>query len=163
MGEEIMSLIAEVAGDRDGTIDFAMFEQMLHQHEGFLKGLEVFRSLDTEEIRRLMENVEVIRHVRNDVVVRQGDVGTHFYIVEEGACAIYMSGVRKKTMRSGDHFGETVLVNNVAHIATVVVESDEAELIAIDKAAFRRILPRTPLLASASRLGTRSYNPRQAV
>jgi len=81
------------------------------------------------------------------VVIRQGDVGDFFYVVEEGSFDFYIksgndpSGLGGKVGSAGPggSFGELALMYNATRAASVVSTSPGV-LWALDRITFRRIL-----------------------
>ena len=82
-------------------------------------------------MEKLCFNVVVEHFKRGDTIIRQGDVGTSFYLMNEGECC-----VRKKSetttdggdkecgdivgmLRMGDCFGERSLMSNEVRAATI--------------------------------------------
>lgn len=58
------------------------------------------------------------------VLIRQGDTGDRFYVLESGALEILVDGVRVRVMdRPGDSVGEIALLRDVPRTATVITGS----------------------------------------
>lgn len=58
-----------------------------------------------------------------NLVIRAGDVGDRFYIVEDGELDIAADG-KHKTVHHADYFGEIALLRNVPRTATVTALAD---------------------------------------
>ena len=78
-------------------------------------------------------------------MIREGEVGNSFYIIEEGNCECLKSKqdgthelVRKLTV--GAHFGEIALLKNVMRTLSVKATSDSLKLLVLSNEAFERIL-----------------------
>ena len=52
-------------------------------------------------------------------MISQGDVGHRFYLIAEGELDAFEDGVHRRTMCSGDGFGEIALLRSVPRTATV--------------------------------------------
>lgn len=77
------------------------------------------------------------------VVVKQGDMGDHFYIVGAGefeATLEQKGGAVVASYKAGDSFGELALLYNSPRAATVACTKGEALLWAIDRKRFRSVL-----------------------
>ena len=94
-------------------------------HEQFLEKVPLFKSLTLPERSRIADELELKTFKEGDEIIRQGDVGDEFFILEEGGAAarIFLpnEGVKEvRTYGAGDYFGELALMNNKPRGATVV-------------------------------------------
>lgn len=97
----------------------------------------------------LLDGLKAHWYSKGEEIVRTGDIGDLFYIVEEGHVECWskifnsrrepMSRVIRK-LTSGDHFGELALINNEKRTLTVKCGSRKAKLLSLDRATFTRIL-----------------------
>jgi hypothetical protein len=69
-----------------------------------------------------------------EIVVRAGDVGDRFYIVDSGAVRIGLDG-EEKTSCDGEYFGEIALLRDVPRTATVTATA-ATRLYALERADF---------------------------
>lgn len=133
------------------TLQPAHFDDWTPEHykektESQLKRLEksigknfLFNRLDSDS-KKLVINCLEEKHVKaNDVIIKQGDEGDYFYIVEEGNVEFYVNDVRVSTSGPGSSFGELALMYNNPRAATVVATTD-CVLWALDRLTFRKIL-----------------------
>ena len=74
--------------------------------------------------RQLAAKLEQRRVAAGEVVVREGDVGDLFYVIESGALDATHDGRLLTHMEAGDHFGEIALLRDVPRTATVVATED---------------------------------------
>ncbi|HEU5216558.1 MAG TPA: MFS transporter [Gaiellaceae bacterium] len=81
-------------------------------------------------------------------VVRAGDVGDRFYIVDSGAVTIELDGSEKRT-GEGDYFGEIALLRDVPRTATVTAATD-ARLYGLERADFLAAVTGHTLAESAA-------------
>jgi CRP-like cAMP-binding protein len=77
---------------------------------------------------------------RDELVIRQGDLGETFYLIVSGEVAVRTSGSPEELarLRRGDFFGEMSLLTGEPRAATVVACQDST-LLCVDRAAFREI------------------------
>jgi CRP-like cAMP-binding protein len=104
----------------------------------------LFRNFKSEEHASIVEAFECIHSKAGEIIIRQGDSGEYFYIIEHGKLDVFMEscGIRIKVGRSltnGDYFGELALMYNTPRAATVV--SIEASVLwRIDRGTYRSIV-----------------------
>lgn len=121
-------------------------ENYKEKTEAQLKRLEksigknfLFNRLDPDS-KKLVINCLEEKHVEaNDIIIKQGDEGDYFYIVEDGNVEFYVNDVRVSTSGPGSSFGELALMYNNPRAATVVATTD-CILWTLDRLTFRKIL-----------------------
>jgi cAMP-dependent protein kinase regulator len=120
----------------------------------------LFKNLDPEQTRDVIDAMTEKKVPKEGVVViRQGDVGDFYYIVEEGSVDFFIRpagaaghglGDKVGTAGAGGSFGELALMYNAPRAASVVSTS-RGVLWALDRITFRRILMDvTPALPCAT-------------
>lgn len=77
-----------------------------------------------------------------DVVIKQGDQGDAWYIVETGTFDIIVNGAKLASRGPGDAFGELALLYNCPRAATVVATT-AARVWALDRVTFRYMIAST--------------------
>lgn len=112
----------------------------------------VFASMPPANIERLLGRFQRIPVKRGQQIIRQGDPGDYYYLIERGRCTVTreVSGARVELaeLREGDAFGEEALVADTERNATVAMSTD-GMLLRLDKADFMELL-REPLLQRLS-------------
>ena len=112
-------------------------------------------------IERLARSAERSTAVAGETVVRQGERGERFFVVEAGELDVSVDGTDVATLRAGDYFGEIALLRDVPRTATVRVRRDSA-LLALERHDFlSAVAGYAPSLSSAEavvglRLGGRA-------
>lgn len=108
----------------------------------------VFAQLPSARIEELLQRFERVPMARGQVVLREGEEGDWFYVIESGKCQVEraVGGVRMAVaeLRSGDAFGEEALVSEAKRNATVTMLTD-GELLRLSKHDFTQMLAE-PLL-----------------
>ncbi|KAG0608341.1 hypothetical protein M758_8G098100 [Ceratodon purpureus] len=105
----------------------------------------IFRGLDKDQIKTVIDAVEEEKHRPGDVIIKQGESGLNFYLIEAGSCNVYISKnqttdpVIVHSYSSGDSFGELALLYDAPRAATVKASTD-CILWAMDRGTFRAIL-----------------------
>ncbi|MCC7410179.1 MAG: cyclic nucleotide-binding domain-containing protein [Gammaproteobacteria bacterium] len=115
---------------------------------------ELFSRVPPSNIQRLLDTMESVEMKQGDVVVRQGDPGDYYYIVQRGRCEVTRrtsSGsneIRLAELRPGDSFGEEALVADSRRNASVRMLTD-GELVRLTKQDFIELIKK-PVLHSVS-------------
>jgi CRP-like cAMP-binding protein len=112
-----------------------------------------FRSLPRERVALLMLKFEPIVVKAGDVVIRQGDPGSHYYVVKEGRLAVSRKDSDGKVklvteLKRGSVFGEDALLMNEPRNASIVALSDGL-VMRLPRSEFEELLKK-PLLSYVS-------------
>lgn len=111
-----------------------------------------FASLPAANIESLFSSFRRQAVKAGEVVVRQGDPGDYYYLIERGRAQVWrdVAGARIELaeLQAGDAFGEEALIAETARNATVAMKT-EGKLLRLDGADFCRLL-REPLLQKLS-------------
>ncbi|KAI9261399.1 cyclic nucleotide-binding-like protein [Phascolomyces articulosus] len=113
-------------------------------YERFLSEVPILRSLEIYERHKIADALEPIQFDDQEVVMREGDVGQNFYLIEDGEAIFYKTaedGSQKEVNRSykGDYFGELALLHDNPRAATVVANG-RLKCVTLGKKAFTRLL-----------------------
>ena len=101
--------------------------------------MPLFRDLSPGELDLLLARLGVKLFAAGAVVIRQGDVGDHFYVVRSGEVEVERDGLALARLGPGEAFGEIALLLDVARTATVTALVPTT-LLALDAADFRDVL-----------------------
>lgn len=109
-----------------------------------VRNIFLFRSLDQEQVGEVLDAMFEKRVEVGDCVIKQGDDGDNFYVIESGCFDIYVSsdGMEPRKVGSYDNsgsFGELALMYNQPRAATIKATNPGA-LWAMERTTFRRIL-----------------------
>jgi len=109
-----------------------------------------FANLPPQNIQRVFERMERVEATANELIIRQGDPGGYYYVIEEGYCDVVRkpgSGGREVHLAElgpGDGFGEEALVSDTPRNASVTMRSSGV-LMRLDKESFIELI-RDPLI-----------------
>ena len=108
----------------------------------------LFGSLNPVEKKKIIDAVQDVKYKAGDVIIKEGDDGDNFYIVEAGAldCTKVLSAGADPTFLKeyapGESFGELALLYNAPRAATITCKSAECELWSLDRSTFNNIIKR---------------------
>lgn len=113
-------------------------------YEDFLSAVPILTTLDEMERSCIADVLEPVYHAAGDIVIKEGDAGEAFFIVEEGTAEGYAAAApdEKLPYKRGDYFGELALLTEKPRKATVVATS-RLKVAQMDAAAFKRLLGKT--------------------
>jgi MFS family permease len=97
---------------------------------GLLQPIPIFAPLPAPAVERLASELEPVEVSAGTEVIRQGDPGDRFYVIERGEVEIL-----GRTFGEGEGFGEIALLRDVPRTATVTAVSD-VSLIALERHVF---------------------------
>lgn len=89
-----------------------------------------FRNLPPANIEALLDRLEPIMVQAGDVIIRQGDQGDFFYMIDAGVAMVTRNpdddeeSIEIAELNQGDTFGEAALISNNPRNATVTMMSD---------------------------------------
>ena len=111
-----------------------------------------FASLPPANIQSLLGKFNRVPVKRGQAVIRQGDPGDYYYLIESGRCKVSRlvagSSIQLAELKEGNAFGEEALVADTVRNATVVMKTDGV-LLRLSKEDFNELL-RAPLLQKVS-------------
>lgn len=111
-----------------------------------------FAALPPANIQALLARFNRMPARRGETIVRQGDPGDYYYLIESGRCKVSRlvagSPVQLAEIKEGDAFGEDALVADTVRNATVTMSTD-GSLLRLSKQDFDELL-RAPLLQKVS-------------
>eukprot|EP00929_Paragymnodinium_shiwhaense_P118407 TRINITY_DN90328_c0_g1_i1.p1 TRINITY_DN90328_c0_g1~~TRINITY_DN90328_c0_g1_i1.p1 ORF type:complete len:843 (+),score=225.14 TRINITY_DN90328_c0_g1_i1:93-2531(+) len=109
-------------GDKPIDTDFEKKRQFLAQ-------VTLFHNLPVELLLLLVQALSSVEFSSDDFVIKQGEEGDEFFLIQEGCASVYVSsdgkglGSKVATLKEGDYFGEQALLYNDMRAATVRAET----------------------------------------
>ncbi|KAI1121924.1 camp-dependent protein kinase regulatory subunit [Nemania abortiva] len=110
-------------------------------YEKFLEEVPLLSSLTPYERSKIADALETQKYPAGTTIIKQGDIGQSFYLVESGEADAFKDGQSEsvKHYQKGDFFGELALLNDAPRAASVISAS-EIKVATLGKSAFARLL-----------------------
>ena len=135
------------------SLDRATFNYILREasvkkqsyYESFMSKIPLFSEMDPYERSKVVDAFKQASFGADEYIVREGDWGDIFYIIEEG------KAVAKKTLEpgkpqekvkdynTGDYFGELALLRGEPRAASIL-STTPIKCVTLDRFAFKRLL-----------------------
>ena len=115
------------------------------RYESTLKKVEILKSIDPYELGQICDALKTQNFKKGDYIIKQGDRGDVFYILDEGSAhaeKVFEEGKPAQSVKdykSGDYFGELALLKGEPRAASIVADTD-CKCISLDRMAFKRLL-----------------------
>jgi CRP-like cAMP-binding protein len=100
-----------------------------------LRGLAMFAPLPVATIENLAASAEERDVAAGSEIMRQGDVGTHLYVVDEGTLDVVADGRQLAQRGTGECVGEIALLHDTPRMATVRAVT-AARVLVLDRSTF---------------------------
>jgi MFS family permease len=84
-----------------------------------LQAVDMLNPLPLPAIEQLARGLEPVEVAAGQIVVREGDIGDRFYVIESGGAEVIGDGQVVATLGEGEGFGEIALLRRTRRTATV--------------------------------------------
>eukprot|EP00816_Leptocylindrus_hargravesii_P004137 CAMPEP_0196805352 /NCGR_PEP_ID=MMETSP1362-20130617/5125_1 /TAXON_ID=163516 /ORGANISM="Leptocylindrus danicus, Strain CCMP1856" /LENGTH=795 /DNA_ID=CAMNT_0042178231 /DNA_START=318 /DNA_END=2705 /DNA_ORIENTATION=- len=118
---------------------YAKSEQAYQFIDASLVDNFIFASLTVKERRQLIDAMSLDTVPAGSVIIRQGDIGDYFYVVEDGHVSFTVDGNHVGACTRGASFGELALLYHCPRAATCIANTD-CRLWKVDQKTFRYML-----------------------
>lgn len=127
-------------------VDTMSFPKTEHEREFLDEALGenfIFSDLNEKERHRLIDAMQKQVVTKGSVLIKQGDVGDFFYVVEEGVVNFHIEGTPESvgSCTNGESFGELALLYDAPRAATCIAGTS-TKLWKVDQNTFRVLLAR---------------------
>jgi MFS family permease len=120
-----------------------------------LRSLPIFAPLSAPSLERVASRLIPTEAPSGTEIVRQGDPGDRFYVIESGRVTVSKNGRQVATLERGDFFGEIALLREIPRTATVTATTDTL-LYALERTDFLEAVTGHPQSAEAADAVTRA-------
>jgi len=105
-----------------------------------VKKVHIFRHLSQEQTTKVVRSFVLHHYKKGDLVVKQGDVASAFFVIASGEVTVKIGGNVVRTLGKNAYLGERALLLDEHRTATVEVLSNEAECWSVEKSTFKQIV-----------------------
>ncbi|MBT3790997.1 MAG: cyclic nucleotide-binding domain-containing protein [Alphaproteobacteria bacterium] len=125
-----------------------MFVEMVQEVVKLLRDSDLLSGVSEEELRRLDPQPELISVSAGDTLIRQGEVGSDYYLLVHGRRRVFLEGddVTKKLINSilpGEGVGEMSLLTDDLTSATVLAMHD-SHLVRFSRKSYLQLMESSP-------------------
>lgn len=135
VGRELSDLIAS---SEEEVEDARARNQALVAKMKFLAQVPLMKRLPKDQLPILASACVKVDYDANDLVIRMGEVGDQFFVLESGEANVIVDGAKVATLKRGDYFGEYALLNDKPRSATVVART-RLECFVISRQKFQEL------------------------
>ena len=152
----VLGLWRPLAGLEAGTAIAPDLLTLVRSHD-------LFAPLPLVVQESLVHRLEAVSVPAGSAVIREGEMGDSFFLVESGTLEVSRHGRTIATQSRGDGFGEIALVRDVPRTATVVATED-VRLLSLDRESFLAAVSgqRRSSVAAESLVAAREARPAEA-
>ncbi|CCD22431.1 cAMP-dependent protein kinase regulatory subunit BCY1 NDAI_0A02730 [Naumovozyma dairenensis CBS 421] len=109
-------------------------------YDELLKSMPILQSLTTYDRAKLADALDTHIYEAGEVIIKEGDTGENFYLIEYGECTVTKEGKGLlTTLKDRDYFGEIALLKNVPRQATVTA-TKRTKVATLGRSGFQRLL-----------------------
>ena len=116
------------------------------KYENFLKNVEILGTIEPYELMQISDALKTASFKKGDYIIKEGEMGDVFYILEEGECEATKTlepgkpDTVIKEYKVGDYFGERALIKGEPRAANIIAKSGTVKVISLDRISFKRLL-----------------------
>jgi|SRR5436190_6348560 len=89
-----------------------------------LKRVPLFQGLDEKHIGTLSRTFTERTFPAGREITTEGAGGIGFFVIDDGEAVVTVGGEERRTLRSGDYFGEIALIDDGPRSSTVTAKTD---------------------------------------
>ncbi len=113
-----------------------------------LRRVELFAGVEPRHLERIAERVVEVDVPAGRQIVREGDVGTGFFVIVEGSVRVIRDGRPIARLGPGEFFGELAILDRRPRVAQVVAD-EPTRCLALASWDLEAIMLEEPALAVA--------------
>lgn len=113
-----------------------------------LRGVDLFADVEPQHLEQIARVCVEVEFEPGAQIVREGDVGTGFFVIVSGRVSIHRNGAEIARLGRGEFFGELAVLDRRPRVAQVVAD-EPTRCVALPSWELERILLSEPALTLA--------------
>ena len=113
-----------------------------------LAGCPLFGGVSADDLAAIADRSLEVDFPADHVIARQGEIGTGFFVIVDGAVRVVRDGDELARLGPGDFFGEMSVIDGLPRVAQVVATSD-TRCLALASWDFERLILDHPTIGLA--------------
>ncbi|EHH64844.1 hypothetical protein EGM_18165 [Macaca fascicularis] len=109
---------------------------------------DFMKNLELSQIQEIVDCMYPVEYGKDSCIIKEGDVGSLVYVMEDGKVEVTKEGVKLCTMGPGKVFGELAILYNCTRTATVkedvrtanVIAAEAVTCLVIDRDSFKHLI-----------------------
>jgi CRP-like cAMP-binding protein len=89
-----------------------------------LQSVPLLQNLDRRDVERLARSLSERTFSAGTVMTQEGQKGVGFFVILDGIAKVSVGGEERRTLGSGDYFGEVALLDDGPRTATITAATD---------------------------------------
>jgi CRP/FNR family transcriptional regulator, cyclic AMP receptor protein len=108
----------------------------------------LFSGMTADDLAAIAERALEVEFPADHVIARQGEIGTGFFVIVEGAVRVVRDGEELARLGPGDFFGEMSVIDGFPRVAQVATTTD-TRCLALASWEFERLILDHPTIGLA--------------
>ncbi|XP_038639137.1 cGMP-dependent protein kinase 2 isoform X1 [Scyliorhinus canicula] len=126
--------IKQVRLRKDSSLKKLITDAIMHN--------EFLKKLESQHVREIVECMYERSYQKTDLVIQEGELGNHLYVLADGILEVMQNGKLLGQMHPGTAFGELAILYNCKRTATVKAVT-ESWIWVLDRQVFQSIMMET--------------------
>src|ERR1700686_1007397 len=94
-----------------------------------LRSIPMFSKCNARQLRQIAALTVALELPKGDVLCREGDIGTEFFVIIEGEAAVSVRGRHRATIGPGGFCGEMAILDSGPRVASVTTTTPARVLV----------------------------------
>eukprot|EP00238_Polyblepharides_amylifera_P006267 CAMPEP_0196579758 /NCGR_PEP_ID=MMETSP1081-20130531/24493_1 /TAXON_ID=36882 /ORGANISM="Pyramimonas amylifera, Strain CCMP720" /LENGTH=934 /DNA_ID=CAMNT_0041899429 /DNA_START=182 /DNA_END=2986 /DNA_ORIENTATION=+ len=105
-----------------------------------LRDIPLLADVSADQLSEVVDSFVYETFAPNEYIIKQGNVGTKFYIMQKGKVKVHVNGKEVATLGAYTFFGERSLLHDDLTAADIVAASEDVTCLALERDAFNVLL-----------------------